>query len=80
MSRVNGQLITCDRCGKTTFCKCIGEGETDGGFTRWNKFEKAEGWDYESSIGNMCPECFKLWETLKADFVAQHKEIEEKEG
>ena len=39
MAKVNGQIVTCDRCGKHIFLKCTGEGERDGGFTRWNKFE-----------------------------------------
>lgn len=30
MSEQCGKLVTCDRCGKTLFLKCIGEGEADG--------------------------------------------------
>lgn len=58
MSEQCGKLITCDRCGKTLFLKYIGEGETDGGYTRWNKFEDApDGWEYHCDIGRLCPEC-----------------------
>ena len=39
MSEKCGKLVTCDRCGKNVFLKCIGEEETDGGYTKWNKFE-----------------------------------------
>ena len=55
---VNGRLMTCDRCGKTCFRKCVGEGERDGGFTRWDKFEPyPDGWDHHNGIGLLCPEC-----------------------
>ena len=33
-------MIVCDRCGAEVFLKCIGKGETDGGHTIWNEFEK----------------------------------------
>lgn len=58
MSSVNGRLVTCDICGESVFLKCIGEGETDGGYTRWNKFEEAVGWSrhcYEYM--DICPSC-----------------------
>ena len=55
MSRKNGQMRTCDRCGKQEFFECTGEGETDGGFTRWNKFEPAGGWSVDR--GDLCPVC-----------------------
>ena len=71
MSQVNGQLTTCQRCGAQIFRKCIGEGETDGGYTRWNKFEPyPEGWDLVSvpkSAGaphdylRVCPACNAQW-------------------
>ncbi len=68
MSRENGQLKTCDRCGKTVFLKTIGDGETDGGYTRWNKFESAIGWTTECDIGDLCPDCSKQFEELKESF------------
>jgi hypothetical protein len=47
MAGVNGQLTICDRCGAQHFRKCIGEGEADGGYTRWNKFEDLpKGWGF----------------------------------
>jgi predicted nucleic acid-binding Zn ribbon protein len=70
MSQVNGQLTTCERCGAQIFRKCTGEGETDGGFTRWNKFEPyPEGWDLVSVPKGMaphncvrvCPDCNAQW-------------------
>ena len=83
MAKVNGQLVTCDRCGKQIFRKCTGEGEADGGFTRWNNFEAMpDGWDLvavPSSLGwigngnayngyiQACPDCSKLWEEIILD-------------
>ena len=55
MSRLNGQMRTCDRCGKSAFFKCIGDGELDCGYTRWNNFEEATDWSVER--GDLCPDC-----------------------
>lgn len=68
MSRVNGQLLICDRCRRVVFLKCTGEGETDGGYTRWNNFEPApEGWELHHDVGLLCPECNSLWhDTVEA--------------
>lgn len=66
--REKGMLRTCDRCGETTFFKTIGDGEADGGFTRWNKFEPAEGWTYEGGIGDLCPGCSQEFEDIKICF------------
>ena len=69
MSRVNGQLVTCDRCGTQTFIKHIGDGETSDGFTRWNKFESLpNGWGYYKNK-NLCPDCFKEWNRLETEFM-----------
>lgn len=57
MSSANGKMLTCDRCGAWTFLKCTGEGELDGGYTRWNEFEDAPGWDWTKQIGDVCPKC-----------------------
>ncbi len=80
MSQVNGQLTTCARCGAQVFRKCTGEGETDGGFTRWNKFEPyPEGWDIVSVPREMapydnvrvCPACHEAWNRAVIDhFIA----------
>ena len=61
MAYKNGRLVICDRCGDTTFCECSGEGEADGGYTRWNTFNPTpEGWGICSEIKdifNLCPKC-----------------------
>lgn len=80
MAKVNGQIVSCDRCGSEIFLKCTGEDEADGGFTRWNEFEPLpEGWDFVAvpkSVGwpgsgnayngylQVCPECHKLWDKI----------------
>lgn len=64
----NGQLLTCDRCGKAAFFRCTGEGELDGGYTRWNEFEEAKGWSYEGCIGDLCPTCTNEFKAMKENF------------
>lgn len=74
MASVNGKLVICDRCGEQVFLKCTGEGETDGGYTRWNNFEAPpEGWGsveiprYDSARTDYirtCPKCTHLWRTV----------------
>ena len=80
MAKINGQTVICDRCNTQIFIKCIGEGETDGGFTRWNNFEPLpEGWtlvavpDSLGWVGHgnayngylfVCPQCHALWDEL----------------
>lgn len=41
MAQKVGKMIVCDRRGNSVFLECIGERETDGGYTRWNEFEAA---------------------------------------
>lgn len=69
MSEVNGRLCTCDRCGETVFRKFIGIGETDGGFTTWDKFEPyPEGWDSHYDIGTLCPICSAEYNRILREF------------
>lgn len=77
MAKVNGRLITCDRCGKTIFVKAVSDREMDGGFTRWTEFEKAEGWTHESFIGDLCPECSQEYDCLKEEFKYKQKRFAE---
>ena len=73
--RQHGQLRTCDRCGATIFLKTTGEGETDGGYTRWNKFEDAKGWTNPYEIGDLCPNCSEEWDILRAEFKRRTKDF-----
>ena len=51
MAEAKGKLKTCDRCSEWIFLKAIDDGVTDGGYTRWNRFEDApEGWDYDEAV------------------------------
>lgn len=69
MAEINGKLMICDRCDEKVFLKCIGEGEADGGFTRWNKFEKPpHGWEWHSEVGQLCPTCNEQYKTIIATF------------
>lgn len=68
MAYYNGRLMICDRCGAKGFARTTGEGDADGGYTRWNKFEDLEGWSYETDIGSMCPVCAAQWAETKAAF------------
>lgn len=75
MSRVKGELRTCDRCGYSQLFKFVGTTELDGGFTKSDKFEVAEGWSY---LGNMdlCPRCAEEWEETKKRFIEDFIETE----
>jgi hypothetical protein len=72
MADKKGLLIICDRCGDTGFCECAGEGETDGGYTRWNKFEPPpEGWGWTQDcekFHRLCPKCNEQFRKLIKDF------------
>lgn len=80
MSQVNGQLTTCERCGAQVFRKCTGEGDLDGGYTRWNTFEPyPEGWGLVSvpkgvapyDNVRVCPACHKVWDqAIMSYFIA----------
>lgn len=93
MATINGQITICDRCGAEIFRKATGEGEADGGFTRWNKFEPyPDGWSsvtipkngkahsanaYDSYLF-VCPECKRLWEkTINESFLKGTKYYKE---
>lgn len=69
MAQYNGRLTICDRCGAKGFARTTGDGDADGGYTRWNKFEPLEGWTYVTGIGSMCPECSTEWERTKGAFI-----------
>jgi hypothetical protein len=74
MSQVKGRLVTCDRCATSVFSKTTGDDESDGGFTRWNKFEPLpKGWG--SHKGNdLCPSCYNEWNKIETSFL--NREIE----
>lgn len=68
MSRENGRVVRCERCGESVFLKCTGEGERDGGFTRWNTFEPLpKGWGLYKWY-DLCPTCNAVWDKIQRDF------------
>lgn len=74
----NGKLIKCDICGDCVFLKTIGDGETDGGYTRWNKFENApKGWSYDIKINgkyvDSCPKCTARYNELYGRLISELK-------
>ena len=70
MPSLKGNLIICDRCGTSHFCKKIGEIATDGGYTVYDEFEPTPPeWMWEPEIGYLCPECAKTFKTFIKDFM-----------
>lgn len=78
MSKVNGRLITCDRCGKSVFEKCTGEKELDGGFTRYNTFENSKNWGCHNG-NDLCPDCFREWNRIETEFMNKELSFFKKE-
>ena len=66
--KTNGRKITCDLCGAEIFVKTTGERELDGGYTRYNLFEAAEGWNNTLEFGDICPECSIEYEKVQQEF------------
>lgn len=58
MSKVNGRMTTCDRCGCEVFSKCIDEEVTRAGYTIREHFEPLPtGWAWHPETGQLCPNC-----------------------
>lgn len=79
-----GRMLKCDRCGKSIFTVYLGEVTSDGGFSRWDRFEKPEGWDstdwtYTGKSYDLCPTCMDMYRALrdrhKRDMKALIKEV-----
>ena len=71
----DGRLMICDRCGKEAFAKHIGNGEADGGYTRWNIFEDLEGWENVCEVGLLCPSCNSKYKQILDAFKCKVKEF-----
>lgn len=85
MNRVNGQMTTCERCGVQIFRKVEKQGETDGGFTKWDIFEPyPEGWGLvavpKEYIGDnhvmVCPACHEVWNRSIMDHFIANTRLE----
>ena len=64
-----GMLCECSRCKSWIFLQYICKGETDGGYTTWDKFEDLpEDWLYESEFGYLCPDCATEFKRIMTSF------------
>ena len=60
MTEIEGKLVFCDACGRSVFLKYVGEGVTDGGYTKWRKYEKMPSDWNDHLLWNprlLCPSC-----------------------
>lgn len=81
MAKINGQLLICDKCGKTHFRKYIGKGVTDGGYTTWDMFEEQPtGWEHHDIVGFLCPDCNNALNKLLDCFLHQPEEVVERKS
>ena len=81
MAQQKGMLQTCDRCTEWVFLKTTGDGDADGGYTRWNKFEPApDGWKHvqvgikdpgSSVYATLCPACSAEWRRINEKFMQE---------
>ena len=68
--RTEGILIQCDypMCDAQVMLAKTGEGETDGGYTRFNTYEpKPEGWGYVDDK-DLCPDHYQYYLDMIAEF------------
>lgn len=69
MSKCEGMLYTCTRCGATEFVKLIDERYLDGGYTPHREYEKPEGWLRENEMGDLCPNCADVFKLFVTNFM-----------
>lgn len=80
MSRKEGKLIVCERCGKQIFLEKLGEKALDGGYTTVEKYaEKPKGWELVTKPGgngymDVCPGCWEDYLILLGGFWGYKKE------
>lgn len=86
MSKQVGQLLTCDRCGKTEFLPYIGKDEFDGGYPDVIYFKKpSEFWVFAEDLDDcsagrhnyvdLCPNCRKEYVQVKKNFFNMKGEL-----
>lgn len=70
MSEKVGQKLKCDRCGKEVFLERIDTKEFDGGFGRKDVYQNPPaGWIYKNGVGDLCPECGQMFNTMLNEFL-----------
>ena len=71
---VKGMLETCARCDKTIFLKHIETCSSDGGYSKWDKFEQLpEEWSHHTGFGCLCPDCTSLLKKTLIEFYGYDK-------
>lgn len=78
MAKIEGRQLICDRCGKSIFLNLLGSVTRDGGFSVDRNYEKAEGWEWISHFGDLCPDCVARWKFISDDFMRTGKVTKEK--
>lgn len=64
MSRAEGRLIICDRCGATVFCKRLSDGNDPACFEK-----RPAGWTIPTSFKDLCPQCSAEFNELVSSFL-----------
>lgn len=84
MAETEGKLLTCDLCGMDTFLKYLGDGESDGGFTKWRRYQKADGWGNvhvgKISYSTICPFCKKKIESALRTCISEIRGETDQDG
>ena len=74
MSRREGELTVCERCGEQLFVEKEGEIIQDGGFSITSKLkERPKGWELVTGPGgkgylDVCPKCYERYLILLGGF------------
>ena len=69
MVETKGKMITCKRDNNWVFLKYLGEGDVDGGYTKYDKYEKLpDDWLYETRFGYLCPKCAREFREFMTNF------------
>ncbi len=72
MPKINGRMLICERCGASVFVKALEPEVLDGGFTKVDRFEKADGWKTPIDLGELlCPECNEKWKSIVDEFMCR---------
>lgn len=70
MGEWTGKIVSCDKCGREIRRELIDQTETDGGFTRIDRYvELPKTWKYRYEIGYLCPDCNAEYESVIKKFM-----------
>ena len=73
MSRTEGKLLTCDRCGEQLFLKKVEENYLDGGIISAPMYEpKADGWKCRNGK-DLCPACETYYNEVMDQFWNEYR-------